>query len=59
MFSKVLNFALNRPKTVFLIAGILTIVSLAQFFRVKVDTDPENMLPEKEFVRVFNNEVKK
>ncbi|MDD5409185.1 MAG: MMPL family transporter, partial [Candidatus Omnitrophica bacterium] len=26
---------------------------------VKVDTDPENMLPEKEFVRVFDREVKK
>ena len=32
---------------------------LIAFIRVKVDTDPENMLPEKEFVRVFNHEVKK
>lgn len=59
MIDKLVSFALNKPKLVFFITAILIVVSCAAFIRVKVDTDPENMLPEKEFVRVFNHEVKK
>ena len=59
MIDKLIAFALRKPKLVFLITALAVIVSLAAFVRVKVDTDPENMLPENEFVRVFNHEVKK
>lgn len=59
MIDKLIAFALRRPKLVFAITGLAVLVALAAFIRVKVDTDPENMLPEKEFVRVFNHEVKK
>ena len=59
MFNKMIGLALRRPKAVFGVVAVITLISILQFFRVKVDTDPENMLPEKEFVRVFNHEVKK
>ncbi len=59
MFDKMINFALRKPKVVFAVTLVLTLISGLQFFRVKIDTDPENMLPEKEFVRVFHKEVKR
>ncbi|HAJ56785.1 MAG TPA: RND transporter [Candidatus Omnitrophica bacterium] len=59
MFDKMINFALRRPKVVFAISAVLTVLAMAQFLRVKIDTDPENMLRENEFVRVFHKEVKK
>ncbi len=59
MFEKMIQFALRRPKVVFAVAGVLTLLACLQFLKVKIDTDPENMLPEKEFVRVFHKEVKK
>ncbi len=59
MLEKLVSFALRRPKLVFAITGLVTLISLAAFIRIKVDTDPENMLPEDESVRVFNHEVKK
>ncbi|MDD5019989.1 MAG: MMPL family transporter [Candidatus Omnitrophica bacterium] len=59
MLDRMVAFALKKPKIVFLIAGILTVAALAQFLRIRIDTDPENMLPENEFVRRFHQEVKK
>jgi predicted RND superfamily exporter protein len=59
MFEKMVDFALRKPKVVFATAVILTLLACLQFLRVKIDTDPENMLPEKEFVRVFHKEIKK
>lgn len=59
MFEKMVDFALRRPKVVFGIAAGLTLLALLQFLRVKIDTDPENMLPQNEFVRVFHQEIKK
>ncbi|MDD5513348.1 MAG: MMPL family transporter [Candidatus Omnitrophica bacterium] len=56
---KIIYWAVRRPKTVIAITVIATVISLLQFFRVKIDTDPENMLPEKEFVRIFHHEVKR
>jgi predicted RND superfamily exporter protein/outer membrane lipoprotein-sorting protein len=37
---------------------LITIGFLAQFPRIQIDTDPENMLPENEPVRVFHTELK-
>lgn len=59
MISNMVAFALRRPKVVFAIVGAVVVLSFFAFVRVKVDTDPENMLPENEFVRVFNHDVKK
>ncbi len=59
MFKKLIQFSFHKPKTVMLFVGLIVILSLAQFPKIKVDTDPENMLSEDEFVRVFNHQVKK
>ena len=59
MIDKLISFSLRKPKLVFFVTALAVLASIAAFLRVKVDTDPENMLPEKEFVRVFNHEVKK
>lgn len=59
MINRLISFALRKPRTVFILTGFMVLASLAAFLRVKIDTDPENMLPENEFVRVFNHEVKK
>ncbi len=59
MIERLILFAIKKPKLIFFVTVLLILASLAAFIRVKVDTDPENMLPEKEFVRIFNHEVKK
>ena len=59
MVDRIISFALKRPKTVFFITALAVFVSFLQFFSVKVDTDPENMLSEKEFARVFHHKTKK
>jgi len=59
MIDRIVDFAFKRPKVIFAIAGLLTFAALLQFLRIKIDTDPENMLPANEFVRRFHQEVKK
>ncbi len=54
-----IDFSIRRPKLVIILTIVATILAAAQFLKVKIDTDPENMLPEKEFVRVFHKEMKK
>ncbi len=49
--------AINRPRTVYLIAGLLTLFFAAQLPRIHIDTDPENMLPAGQADRVFNDRV--
>ena len=55
----IIGFSMRRPKLVIAATAVLTLLAAAQFLKVKIDTDPENMLPEKEFVRVFHKEIKK
>jgi predicted RND superfamily exporter protein len=55
---KLVEFSVNRPKTVILFTLILTLLFASQFPRIKIDTDPENMLSESEPVRVFHQQVK-
>ncbi len=50
---------LHKPKMVVLALLIATILLGSLAVKVKVDTDPENMLSEDEFVRVFHNQTKK
>lgn len=52
------NMAINRPKLIIWFLVILTLVLSAFMVKVKVDTDPENMLSKHEAVRVFHNLVK-
>jgi len=53
------EFSVNKPKVVMLITIIFTIFFAIQFPKIKIDTDPENMLREDEPIRVFHKQVKK
>ncbi len=57
--NKVTMFSLDRPKLIFKIMAVMTIVCGLLMIRVHVDTDPENMLAEDEAVRVFHDLTKK
>ncbi len=59
MLSRMTLFALNRPKTVIGIVLAATVLFAAQFPRIKIDTDPENMLEAEQSDRVFYDRVKK
>jgi hypothetical protein len=52
------RFALNRPKTVLAAAVVLTLAFAAQFPRIAIDTDPENMLEPDQADRVYYDRVK-
>ncbi|MFO8052482.1 MAG: efflux RND transporter permease subunit [Candidatus Omnitrophota bacterium] len=59
MFKKIINFCFNRPKTVIFLLVLAIVIAALQFPQIKVDTDPENMLPASEHVRIFDKQVKK
>ena len=59
MFKQIIKFSFTKPKVVLIFIFVLVLLSLIQFPKIKVDTDPENMLSKKEFVRVFHHKVKK
>ncbi|HDO36048.1 MAG TPA: RND transporter [Nitrospirae bacterium] len=56
---KLVEFSVNRPRLVILLTLILTVFFALQFPRIKIDTDPENMLRKDEPVRIFHDKVKK
>jgi len=55
---KITNYSLQHYKLVTIIMVVFTLVPGALIPRIRVDTDPENMLSEDEPVRVFHNKVK-
>ncbi len=55
---KLVHFCTQKPKLVYGILLVLAIAFTAQMPRIKVDTDPENMLDAEHPARVFHNEVK-
>ncbi|MBZ0167624.1 MAG: MMPL family transporter, partial [Candidatus Omnitrophica bacterium] len=59
MLKKSILYTLNHPKSVIAVSVVLMVMALAQFPKIKVDTDPENMLPADAPVRVFHHETKK
>ena len=50
--------SMRWPKRVVALAGVITVVLLAMFVRVQVDTDPESMLSADAPVRVLNEEIR-
>ena len=50
--------SMRWPKRVVAIAAVITVVLLAMFVRVQIDTDPESMLPADAPVRVLNEEIR-
>ncbi len=49
---------MNRPKTVFWGVFLLVVLAGLQIPSIKVDTDPENMLPHDNTARLFHDQVK-
>ena len=58
MLKNLIFFSIERPKTVILITTIFALIFMAQFLRIHIDTDPENMLEADQPDRVFYNQVK-
>jgi len=58
MKQKITGFAIKRPWMVIGLAVVITAFFAAQFPNIKIDTDPENMLPKDEPARVFDHETK-
>ena len=52
------EWAVRKPKVIMALTLIAVAVAAFQFVRIKVDTDPENMLPQDARVRVFHREMK-
>ena len=50
-------FSVSRPGTVLALAALLTLGFLAQFPKIRIDTNPKNMLPPTSEVRVWNDSV--
>lgn len=57
-YDSVINFAVKKPKVVYLLVLIMAIVSLLMMPSIQIDTDPENMLSSDAPERVFHNQVK-
>ncbi len=58
MKKQLTQFVLNKPKIIFLMLLVLTLVTAALIPLIQIDTDPENMLVEDQIERQFHNHVK-
>lgn len=52
------QFASNKPKQLYSLLLLVVCLCIALIFNIKIDTDPENMLPEQQPDRVFHNQIK-
>lgn len=57
--NKVINYAVNKPKSVMALLIMATVIAIFFLPRIAIDTDPENMLSHSEPVRVFHDNMKK
>lgn len=55
---KLIHLCTNKPKLVYGILLVLTLIFSAQIPRIQIDTDPENMLDAEHPARVLHNQVK-
>lgn len=58
MSERITKFCTKHPYIVILFSVIITLFALFQLPKIKIDTDPENMLSEHEFVREYHDQVK-
>ncbi len=59
IFKKWIVFSMTRPWVVIGAVLLATVLAVMQYPKIKVDTDPENMLRSDEPARVFHHKVKK
>lgn len=57
-YSQFLQFALNKPKTIYAFVVAMVLISLAMIPQLTIDTDPENMLSSENPERIFHNTIK-
>ena len=57
-YQRVLNFAIAKPKAIYSLVLLVTLLSLAMLPMIEIDTDPENMLSQDAPARVFHNQIK-
>ena len=57
MSHAVVRFATERPRIIYAVIVLLVVVMAALMSRIRIDTDPENMLPDDQTDRVFHNMV--
>ena len=56
--SAIVDLAINRPRFIIASALLIAVVLAALIVRVQIDTDPENMLPGDDPVRVLNESLR-
>jgi len=56
---RLIELSVKYPKTTIWISVVITLAFLLPIPKIKIDTDPENMLSPKEEVRVYHNQAKK
>lgn len=59
MKKMIVRFSLNHPEIVFAVVFAISLFLVWQIPKIKVDTDPENMLSEQQEDRVLHNKIKK
>jgi len=57
-YTQVLQFAISRPKAIYLLLLLSVLISAALIPNLNIDTDPENMLSADAPARVFHNQTK-
>ena len=57
--SWLVGYSVDHPKKITIMMVLLTLILGAFISRIKIDTDPENMLSGKEAVRIFHHEMKR
>ncbi|MCH8060288.1 MAG: MMPL family transporter [Proteobacteria bacterium] len=57
MKKSVIRLAIERPRLVYALVILLTAALGALMTQIRIDTDPENMLPADQTDRMFNNQV--
>ncbi|TDR22358.1 efflux RND transporter permease subunit [Marinicella litoralis] len=58
MQEKIVNYIFNHPKVIFGGVLLLSLITAAMLPMIKIDTDPENMLPVDQVERQFHNQIK-
>ncbi|MEJ2603480.1 MAG: MMPL family transporter [Gammaproteobacteria bacterium] len=57
MSRSLMQLATGKPRLVYVLTVLLTVLLGSQIPRIQIDTDPENMLPDDQADRVFHNRV--
>ncbi len=56
--SAIVDLGIRRPRWVITAAIVITVILAAATVRIEIDTDPENMLPSDDPVRVLNERIR-